>query len=66
MNIFRNIIIILAGLVLLTAPAFVAAFFVITRDPANAMGGWGAIIFVTALAFGLGIVAIADQFLNRQ
>lgn len=66
MNALRTIFTVLAGIVLLTTPAFVMAFFIITRDPANAMGGWGAIMFVTALAFGLGIVALADLFLNRQ
>jgi hypothetical protein len=66
MNIFRTIIIVLAGLFILSAPAFLVTFYIITIDPVNMMGGWGPIMFITALAFGLGIVALADRFLNRQ
>lgn len=66
MNILRTVIIVLAGLFILSAPAFVAAFYVITVDPVNMMGGWGPIIYITALAFGLGIVALADRFLNHR
>jgi hypothetical protein len=66
MNIFRTIIIVLAGLFILSTPAFVVTFYIITIDPVNMMGGWGPIMFITALSFGLGIVALADRFLNRQ
>jgi|688.fasta_scaffold141463_4 hypothetical protein len=66
MNIFRTILTVLAGLFILSTPAFVAAFYIITIDPVNMMGGWGPIIYIAALSFGLGIVALADRFLNRQ
>ena len=66
MNVLRTITIVLAGLFILSTPAFVAAFYIITADPVNMMGGWGPIIYIAALAFGLGIVALADRFLNRQ
>jgi hypothetical protein len=66
MNIFRNIIIILAGIFILSTPAFLATYFVISLDPVNLMGEWGPIIYVTALASGIGLVFLADRFLNRQ
>jgi hypothetical protein len=65
MNIFRTIIIVLAGLFILSTPAFLATYFVISLDPVNLMGEWGPIIFIAALALGLGIVALADRFLNH-
>ena len=65
MNALRTIFTVLAGLVILCIPPMVVAFFIITRDPANAMGGWGAFMFVSAVAFGLAIVWIADSLLNR-
>ena len=65
MNIIRTIATVLAGLFILCTPAFIATLFVITRDPVGMMGGWGAIIFATGLSLGLGLVALADRFLNR-
>ena len=66
MNALRTIFAVLAGIVIISTPAFIVTFFIITRDPVNMMGGWGAILYVTALAIGVGIVFIADRLLNRN
>jgi hypothetical protein len=65
MNILRNAAIILTGLVILGTPMTITAYLVISHDPQNAMGNVGGLLFGISAAAGIGLVALADRFLNR-
>jgi hypothetical protein len=64
MNIFRIILTVIIGIVILATPMAIATFLIVSHDPINLMGNAGAFIYALSVVAGMGLVALADRLLK--